>query len=96
MSNEYSEGTIEWHAWGEGYAYAERTGGIYENPLSGEWADMPTISDVGTAVGRHVFGADYGPDDYADDRDSGTFDDYDEEIMAEAFEQGYAYWREDH
>lgn len=93
--NEYAEGSLEWRAWGEGYAYAERTGGAYDAPLSGEWADMPTIADVGTMVGRHVFGADYSPDDYAEDRESGVIDDFDEEAILEAFEHGYADWRGD-
>lgn len=46
-------------------------------------------------VGRRVFGADYSQDDYADDRESGVIDDYDEEAVLEAFEHGYADWRGD-
>ena len=40
--NPHAEGSEEWHAWALGYDYAKATGGVHENPLSGEWADQMT------------------------------------------------------
>lgn len=92
--NDYAEGSLEWHAWGEGNDYAARTNGVYDEPLSGEWADMPNLDDVGLAVARHMFGADYTRADYAQDREDGIISDDDMDAIADAFEQGYADWRE--
>lgn len=92
--NDYAEGSLEWHAWGEGNDYAARTNGVYDNPLSGEWADMPSLTDVGILTARHVFGADYGTADYARDRMDGVIADDDACAIYDAFEQGYADWRE--
>lgn len=44
--NPEEEGSPEWHAWALGYAYAERSGGAYDAPLSGEWANMPSVDAV--------------------------------------------------
>lgn len=93
MSNEYPAGTTEAEAYALGYAYATRTDGAYDWPLSGEWADMPTPYAVTLTVARTIFGGSWGPDDLNADLESGEWSiDY----VADHFEQGYAAYRDEH
>ncbi len=77
--NPYAEGSHEWHAWGLGYDYGERTEGALDqwSILSGEWADSPTPNSVVQNVAK-LQGLE--PDDFYSDE----FDD-----ICEAYENGY-------
>lgn len=93
MANEYPAGTPEAEAHALGYEYATLTGGIYDAPLSGEWADMPTIHSVNLTVARTVYGPSWTLQDVDDDIESGEWD---SDGIADAFEYGYAAYREEH
>lgn len=82
--NPYAMGTPEWHAWGNGADYQARTGAYRDNPLSGEWADDPTPTDVIRQAWQDVMGPSW--DTYSDGTDEDR--DSDDEIV-NAWEEGY-------
>lgn len=76
--NPEPEGSDIWHAWGLGFEYAEQTGGVYDSPLSGEWADCPTPHAIVAKVMR-LMGFETSDCEEGQDAE-----------IADAFELGYA------
>lgn len=76
--NPEPEGSDIWHAWGLGFEYAEQTGGVYDSPLSGEWADCPTPHAIVAKVMR-LMGFETSDCEEGQDTE-----------IADAFELGYA------
>lgn len=93
MSNEYQAGTVEAEAYALGYEYATLTEGAYDNPLSGEWAGMPTPYAITLRVARIVFGDSWAADDLDADLESGEWS---VEFVSDCFEQGYESYRDDY
>ena len=92
--NPYAEGSKEWYAYGDGHDYAVLTEGCYDEPLSGEWADMPTISDVLDSVAVHLFGSGATwVDDIASELWVSEHDALAMEVL-DAYERGYQNYRE--
>lgn len=82
--NNYAEGSLEWHAWGNGAAYQGTTGTYRDDPLSGEWAGDPTPADVIRQAWQDVMGPSW------DTFEHGTDDDRDsDDAIVSAWEEGY-------
>lgn len=93
-NNQEAEGSLEWHAWGEGYDYATRVNGVYENPLSGGWADQISEAKAVYSAWVHLAIGDSWIE-YLQQRLVGIVSDEDYDDALDAFETGYNAWRED-
>ena len=83
--NTYAEGTLEWHAYGQGYDYGLCCNVQSLTPLSGEWAGSPLPHDVIREAWRNVMGDSWGT--YADGDEEDR--DLDDSIL-DAWEDGYS------
>ena len=100
-TNNYAEGTLEWHAWGDGNTYAEACDlpterfaphhGERHEPMSGEYGDDPGPAQVILNVWRHIFGPSWSDDDTDDFFAKATDEDQDESAtkILDAWEEGY-------